>query len=262
LRELKLGIDQKLPTGAFIKASDYLINDNPQANAEQRILFLECPHEKYFTHFIRQNSLINTTKFNLIIHMGSTHVLNSNAYMSWLKNVLSKNILHVFLDENEPNVCLGDIYEMQAQLNLLDPQMFPLLPMQRDTFRHRFDECKRNERELQKDVKLIQGKSEMVFKLSGGGGDLQLSLDKVAHIDNCAYRERIVKDYKNIENLRNMLDENEKNVLRIIEEKIVKKNGGDNIFNDRGDDDDDVNNNLEDVYPKVLFLGRLNFNIF
>ena len=206
---------------------------------EKKILFIDCIDKESFE--LMQNS----TEFNrddllMIIHLGNSEILNSNFYLDWIKNYPSKECIHLFLDENYPNIDLVKIYETQAQLNLINSAMFQYLPAQLDSFKNLQTLSAEKMRHIQKEAKIVQAQSNMIFNIKP---DFHLDLKSITNsIDNMAAKEKILNYYQN--DLRykiDGIDQVEEKILQNIRLKILK----------------DVNRSekTDPKYPSVVFLG-------
>ncbi|CAF0729062.1 unnamed protein product [Brachionus calyciflorus] len=238
IRDLKQGIEYN-QNGIIIKPSDVL--DYSEC-AEKKILVLDCPNTEALD-IIRNDALINQEDMVMILHVADSQVLNSPDYLDWVKNYINKNCIHIFQDEAFPNIDLLKVYEMQAQLNLIDRDMFKLLPLQLESFRQVQDEFDRKEKEIKKEMKVIHAKSNMIFNLKP---NLMLNLDHVKEIDNQAAQRKILEYYEGEKRyLIDGIDAEEKKILENFKTKI--SNFDPNNFKQA--------QNSDISYPNILFLG-------
>lgn len=235
MRDLKNGLDFKTPSGEVIKASDVLDFSNC---IERKILFLDCS-KKESIEFLKENNLINQEDMVVIVHLGDSEILNSQEYLDWVKNYINKECIHLYLDENYSNIDLIKVYEMQARLNLIDKEMFKLLPVQLSSFQKQIEQDKLKEKELQKEAKIIQAQSNMCLQLKPR---VVLDLSNLNRIDNRSAQEEILNFYENdLKSKIDGIDREEQNVLDKFREKIEN-------FNEK--------NEMENlIYPNVVFLG-------
>ena len=146
---------------------------------------------------------------------------------------------------------MKDVHELQAQLNCLDQRICPLLYTQRDEYRAQIEADSLKETQLQKSMKLLFGKTGMEFTF---GHEMSLSLQNVNTSDKREFRSNLLKEYKQVERLRQMIDDKETQLLKTIEETIAQMNADEESANKNPSkqlDYDDTN-----VYPKILFLGE------
>uniref|UniRef100_A0A8C0IG07 Zinc phosphodiesterase ELAC protein 2 n=1 Tax=Bubo bubo TaxID=30461 RepID=A0A8C0IG07_BUBBB len=82
-------------------------------------IVLECPHEG----FVDQDWV---TWMALVIHMTPESVLRDSRYQQWLER-FGPGTQHLVLNENSSAVHNPRSYKIQTQLNLIHPEIFPLL---------------------------------------------------------------------------------------------------------------------------------------
>jgi ribonuclease Z len=245
IKNLIKGMDVKIADGSIIKAKDVLDYENIKENL---VLVLDCPNMKYFK-FIQECEEINNEKIELIVHFSHSSVLHNPEYLNWIKTFKNKNCLHLYLDETCPEVILESIYEQQAQLNLVNDSIFPLLPLQKENAVKLFCESRLKEKELQKDHKIILGIKGVHLNIRP-----HMKLDKKSiEIDNLLYQKRILSYYEANANLmRDSLENDEKDLLDIIKEKIKSNESASpssSVVSVKSTDPP------KSEYPKILFLG-------
>lgn len=235
IRDLKNGIEYN-KDNIVIKPEDVL---DFSLCSEKKILFIDCVDKESF------DLMQNSTEFNrddllMIIHLGNSDILNSKFYLDWIKNYPSKDCIHLFLDENYPNIDLVKIYETQAQLNLIDSTMFQYLPAQQDSFKNLQSLWAEKTRQIQKEAKIVQAQSNMIFFIKP---DFRLDLNSMTNnIDNMAAKEKILSYYQNdLKYKIDGIDQEEEKILQNIRLKMSN----------------DVNRCEinEQKYPSILFLG-------
>ena len=163
LAQLALGNDCTTPGGVHIRADDVLDNSSRDKSA-RKILFLDCDADE--TEAVFAHPLINQPDMFTIVHMASSGVLNSPAYMHWMRSYANAECLHVTLDELDGvNVDMPGVYECQARLNHANGDLFPLLAAQRAAFRRALAKCRHDEAARQREMRLLQGHTGMQLEL-------------------------------------------------------------------------------------------------
>ncbi|XP_072207860.1 zinc phosphodiesterase ELAC protein 2 [Excalfactoria chinensis] len=95
-------------------------------------IVLECPHEGFVDAvcenetFRRYQEGLNEDKVALVIHMTPESVLQDSRYQQWLER-FGPGTQHLVLNENCSAVHNVRSYKIQSQLNLIHPEIFPLL---------------------------------------------------------------------------------------------------------------------------------------
>uniref|UniRef100_A0A8C3LBJ4 Zinc phosphodiesterase ELAC protein 2 n=1 Tax=Chrysolophus pictus TaxID=9089 RepID=A0A8C3LBJ4_CHRPC len=90
-------------------------------------IVLECPHEG-FVDAVCENETFRRyeNKVALVIHMTPESVLRDSRYQQWLER-FGPETQHLVLNENCSAVHNARSYKIQTQLNLIHPEIFPLL---------------------------------------------------------------------------------------------------------------------------------------
>uniref|UniRef100_A0A803YC70 Zinc phosphodiesterase ELAC protein 2 n=1 Tax=Meleagris gallopavo TaxID=9103 RepID=A0A803YC70_MELGA len=90
-------------------------------------IVLECPHEG-FVDAVCENETFRRyeDKVALVIHMTPESVLRDSRYQQWLER-FGPGTQHLVLNENCSAVHNARSYKIQSQLNLIHPEIFPLL---------------------------------------------------------------------------------------------------------------------------------------
>ena len=65
--------------------------------------------------------------------MSDSNILNSSEYINWIKS-FKTNCIHAYMDEEVPSLELENVYTLQAQLNSVNQNLFPLLHGQTKQF--------------------------------------------------------------------------------------------------------------------------------
>ncbi|OXB81206.1 UNVERIFIED_CONTAM: hypothetical protein H355_005136 [Colinus virginianus] len=95
-------------------------------------IVLECPHEGFVDAvcenetFRRYQEGLNEDKIALVIHMTPESVLRDSRYQQWMER-FGPGTQHLVLNENCSAVHNARSYKIQSQLNLIHPEIFPLL---------------------------------------------------------------------------------------------------------------------------------------
>ncbi|ODM99911.1 Ribonuclease Z, mitochondrial [Orchesella cincta] len=129
LGKLKSGQNVTLPNGNVVKADDVRSPDCPGPV----FIVVDCPHEKYLDSFVR-NSVLNQFHDpakpedfpHIVVHFTPTNVMLNPQYKEWMEKfrIATK---HMVINDS----CIGmgseAVHRIQAKLNLLDAEMFPIL---------------------------------------------------------------------------------------------------------------------------------------
>jgi hypothetical protein len=191
---LKRGVDHTSPSGeVLVQAESVLDYTNC---TEKNVLILDMPTVACLER-IKSSLLLNdpSSPLDMIIHIARSEILHSEPYMQWLRETYEpaeSRCIHLFLDETYPNIDLQGLYDYQAQLNLVDDRMFKLLPVQVKAFRDEMEKRRVAFRETQKQIKVVQGQTNMTFKLRP---QMALDLNKIIHLDNQKARDEIFEYY-------------------------------------------------------------------
>ncbi|XP_064007236.1 zinc phosphodiesterase ELAC protein 2 [Pogoniulus pusillus] len=95
-------------------------------------LVLECPHQGFLDAicenetFQRYQEGLPENQVALVIHMTPESVLRDSRYQQWLQR-FGPGTQHLVLNENSSAVHNPRSYKIQTQLNLIHPDIFPLL---------------------------------------------------------------------------------------------------------------------------------------
>ncbi|KGL72844.1 Zinc phosphodiesterase ELAC protein 2, partial [Tinamus guttatus] len=95
-------------------------------------IVLECPHEGFVDAvcenetFRRYQEGLPENQVALVIHMTPESVLRDSRYQQWLER-FGHGTQHLVLNENSAAVHNPRSYKIQTQLNLIHPEIFPLL---------------------------------------------------------------------------------------------------------------------------------------
>ncbi|KAJ7405900.1 zinc phosphodiesterase ELAC protein 2 isoform X2 [Willisornis vidua] len=95
-------------------------------------LVLECPHEGFVDAvcdnetFQRYQEGLPENQVALVIHMTPESVLRDSRYQQWMER-FGPGTQHLVLNENSSTVHNPRSYKIQTQLNLIHPEIFPLL---------------------------------------------------------------------------------------------------------------------------------------
>uniref|UniRef100_A0A663EDV6 Zinc phosphodiesterase ELAC protein 2 n=1 Tax=Aquila chrysaetos chrysaetos TaxID=223781 RepID=A0A663EDV6_AQUCH len=95
-------------------------------------IVLECPHEGFVDAicenetFQRYQEGLPGNQVALVIHMTPESVLRDSRYQQWLER-FGPGTQHLVLNENSSAVHNPRSYKIQTQLNLIHPEIFPLL---------------------------------------------------------------------------------------------------------------------------------------
>ncbi len=187
-------------------------------------------------------------KIQLVVHMSSSDIINSEVYLNWIRNFSNRNCIHIYLDEQYPSVNLESIYELQSQLNLVNENLFPLMQTQSDFFleeQRRFDV---KQKEMQREMKIVYAKKNMVFTIKP---ELSIKMDRVVKLDYTSYLDKIFEYYDNdpkiqLDGIDSHTAEQLSNLRKKINELKAKENEK---------DQPEKSHLNEESYPKILFLG-------
>ncbi|XP_076274808.1 ribonuclease Z isoform X1 [Rhynchophorus ferrugineus] len=130
LGKLKNGEDITLPNGNVVRSSEVCDPDDPGPV----FLVIDCPSEQYLDTLINNAEIKKHQKFAgndndvtcVVVHFTPTEILKLPKYQRWMDDfILSTE--HILV--NEANLCLGSIavHRIQYKLNMLSPNLFPLL---------------------------------------------------------------------------------------------------------------------------------------
>ncbi|XP_014205662.1 ribonuclease Z, mitochondrial-like [Copidosoma floridanum] len=126
--KLKAGEDVILADGTVIHSKD-VIGENDEGPL---FIVLECPDEEWMDLVIKnqafekyQNSGIGE-KIACIAHLTPEKVLNNPKYKEWMQK-FGPDTTHLIINELNTGYSGRAVYEMQHQLNLIHPKIFPLL---------------------------------------------------------------------------------------------------------------------------------------
>ncbi|XP_062447698.1 zinc phosphodiesterase ELAC protein 2 isoform X2 [Rhea pennata] len=95
-------------------------------------IVLECPHKGFVDAvcendtFRRYQEGLPENQVALVIHMTPESVLRDSRYQQWLER-FGRGTQHLVLNENSAAVHNPRSYKIQTQLNLIHPEIFPLL---------------------------------------------------------------------------------------------------------------------------------------
>uniref|UniRef100_A0A8C3KH48 Zinc phosphodiesterase ELAC protein 2 n=1 Tax=Calidris pygmaea TaxID=425635 RepID=A0A8C3KH48_9CHAR len=95
-------------------------------------IVLECPHEGFVdavcenATFRRYQEGLPENQVALVIHMTPESVLRDSRYQQWMER-FGSGTQHLVLNENSSAVHNARSYKIQTQLNLIHPEIFPLL---------------------------------------------------------------------------------------------------------------------------------------
>uniref|UniRef100_A0A915Q6Z6 ribonuclease Z n=1 Tax=Setaria digitata TaxID=48799 RepID=A0A915Q6Z6_9BILA len=129
MKQLKDGIDIRLPDGRFIKAEDVL--SDLKAKPMHSCLIVECSDIRKLPS-LRNNTLLrdynNGSKIlRYIVHFTENSILNTEEYKAWMTS-FDESAEHIVVNGTGP--CLPHIeslYRINVILNNICPKFFPLL---------------------------------------------------------------------------------------------------------------------------------------
>lgn len=180
---------------------------------DRKILILDC---NSLDDLECIGDVVAQPDLHLIVHMAASHMLNDPAYLSWMRTrVQNPDCIHLYLDESHANVDLVKLYALQAKLNLMNAELFPMLPMQTSQWRTLFEECKAREKALRSQLKIVQGHSGMSFRVKP---NLGINLNELAQtIDNRASSNEIFEYFETDPRIKiDGLNESETSDRRLI----------------------------------------------
>ncbi|NXA07648.1 RNZ2 protein, partial [Sapayoa aenigma] len=109
-------------------------------------LVLECPHEGFVgavcenETFRRYQEGLPEKQVALVIHMTPESVLRDSRYQQWMER-FGPGTQHLVLNENSSTVHNPRSYKIQTQLNLIHPEIFPLLTTYQSKVGQALPEC-------------------------------------------------------------------------------------------------------------------------
>ncbi|ESP03890.1 hypothetical protein LOTGIDRAFT_230203 [Lottia gigantea] len=131
LNLVKTGESVTLEDGRVINSEDIL---KPLVQSPS---FIKCSHSGFLTPLINneglkkyQNTDENTPvemTVDLIIHLTPEHIVKLPEYQQWI-NSFGANVKHMIFEDTFSNVMDDEGSKIQSHLNLLHPELFPLLP--------------------------------------------------------------------------------------------------------------------------------------
>ncbi|XP_017892502.1 ribonuclease Z, mitochondrial isoform X2 [Ceratina calcarata] len=125
---LKKGLNVVKEDGTIVRSKDVCDPDRPKVT----FIVAECPTEEYLDSFVNQpafskyqQSTNEEDKVHCIFHFTPENVFNSERYQDWLNKFSGTE--HIIL--NDGNSCMGSeaVHKNQYMLNMLHPEIFPLL---------------------------------------------------------------------------------------------------------------------------------------
>ncbi|XP_068119276.1 zinc phosphodiesterase ELAC protein 2 [Hyperolius riggenbachi] len=99
-------------------------------------IVVDCPSEDFITPMTENEELNRYQEGNpdggvaLFIHMTPEHILTDDRYRQWMKR-FGAGTEHLLLNENTSAIHNQSAYKIQTQLNLINPNIFPPLPVRR-----------------------------------------------------------------------------------------------------------------------------------
>ena len=132
------------------EASDAIFNIYIFKSKERLILFLDCTSLNDLETIAQNEHVLNgLADTALVVHMADSNLLNSNEYKSWMKETWKDTqCVHLIMDDEFPDIDLEKVYELQAQLNLVNEAVFPLLHGQTEAFKEALKESLQKEKEV------------------------------------------------------------------------------------------------------------------
>ncbi|XP_050393712.1 zinc phosphodiesterase ELAC protein 2 isoform X2 [Patella vulgata] len=106
--------------------------------AQKAIIIVECVSSEFlpslmsrkeFGRYTDDKDRTDDDTAELVIHLTPVEVLQSSQYQQWIKS-FGESTQHIILNRSASDVCHTAVYRLQTVLNLLHPQVFPLLPSQ------------------------------------------------------------------------------------------------------------------------------------
>lgn len=134
LAKLKDGFDIQLNNGNLVRSSDVC---DPTCPGPVFVV-VECPSEAHLDSLVgndifknhQQCATDDDSRAELVIHFTPRDVLMNKKYQNWM-NDFSASTNHWIINDSNQNPPSIAIYRIQAQLNLIDDAVFPLLPAQK-----------------------------------------------------------------------------------------------------------------------------------
>ncbi|XP_059149294.1 ribonuclease Z, mitochondrial-like [Physella acuta] len=129
--KLQRGESVVLEDGRVVRPEQ--VTDNMMCD-DRPFLILECPRKEFIDSlsacselegYLRENT---DQAFSLVVHMSPLNVYNSEEYQSWM-NRLHKSTDHLVMNKDSPEAAVTRVLAHQARLNLVDTEIFPLLPV-------------------------------------------------------------------------------------------------------------------------------------
>lgn len=227
IKDILVGKDHTTPDGRLIKASQLLDFNSAQ---EKHVLFFDCKNEATFEDLMKKvnDQLLNSAN-TFIVHLSKMSLVKSELYSSWMKSL--NECIHIVLDESRPSIDIGRIYELQAQLNLVNPSLFPLLPAQKIT-----------PNVSTPNLAYVHGEFNLSVLVKPEFG---LDHTKVVQIDNKKYLNNLFDYYES--NLKLELEGIEPKVQEILDELKHKTETDSQIKNETSSENEN--------FPKVVLMG-------
>ncbi|KAH7639554.1 ribonuclease z [Dermatophagoides farinae] len=139
-----------LKNGQTIEIDDRIIQPGdvlgpPEPGAA--IVILECPQFDYLNDFYRKvknfTPYVHGKQIELVVHMTPATIVSDSNYQQWIKT-FDSNVKHLILNENSGyDLGLISSTELQIKLNLLDNEIFPLLPERQSSGENVDFECQK-----------------------------------------------------------------------------------------------------------------------
>ena len=227
IKDILVGKDLTTSDGRLIKASQLL---DYKSTEEKHILFFDCRNEASFESLAKKvnDKLLNSTN-TFVVHMSSMSLVKSETYSSWMKSL--NECIHIVLDESRPSIDIGRIYELQAQLNLVNPLLFPLLPAQKMT-----------PKDLTSNLAYITAECNLNVVIKP---EFCIDQEKVVQIDNKKFLQNLFNYYES--NVKLEIEGIEPKVRAILDELKCKVEADNNIENEISLENEN--------YPKCLLMG-------
>jgi len=236
IRELKEGRPVTID-GRLYRPEEFL--DSSQS-VEKKLIVLDLPSTKSIDEIELLIDKFDTT-IQVIAHLSDSHILHDPSYLAWIRSFTTECV-HIFFDEAYPALNLESVYQLQAQLNLISENLFPLLHGQTKE-QLALAEVHRNQlADMQKVMSMIQAETGMELALRP---KLELNISSVIRPDNRRYMNQIFEQYEQDLKLQvsgGPMGEIKEN-LELLKLKI----------NDQ--DDAQIDSSSWASFPKVLFLG-------
>ncbi|GAB6025734.1 hypothetical protein CHUAL_014047 [Chamberlinius hualienensis] len=130
LGQLKDGKDVVLPNGELVRSIDVVSPPEPSPV----FIVLECPTEEFLDDLLEAPSFRNHQKdaedpkdvAAVVVHFTPAAVVKTAKYQEWLERFHSSTE-HMFLNDSNRGVSSLAVHKIQHQLNLVNPNIFPLL---------------------------------------------------------------------------------------------------------------------------------------